>query len=141
MVMIESLACGTPVVALRGGAVPEIVVDGVTGFVCEDPAELPDAIARLDEIDPGACRARVADHFDVAGLGAGYEAVYRSAVRAKTVLADPLDRLKREYRDLDAGLDRRFDEGRRLLRAADDLKARPALAGPFTDPEGEVDAA
>ncbi|MCC3763506.1 glycosyltransferase family 4 protein [Glycomyces sp. TRM65418] len=136
MVMIESMACGTPVVALRGGAVPEIVVDGVTGFVCEDPAELPGAIARLDEIDPEACRARVVEHFDVARLGEGYEAVYRDALRAKAI-ADPLDRLRREYGDLDAGLDRRFDEGRRLMRAVERTETGPALA----DREGAVDAA
>ena len=41
MVMIEAMACGTPVVALRGGAVPEVVVDGVTGYICDDPAQLP----------------------------------------------------------------------------------------------------
>ena len=40
MVMIEAMACGTPVVALRKGAVPEVVVDGVTGFICDDPRDL-----------------------------------------------------------------------------------------------------
>ncbi|ORW05396.1 glycosyltransferase family 4 protein [Mycobacterium kyorinense] len=81
IVMIEAMACGTPVVALRGGAVPEVVLDGVTGFVCERPAELPAAIARTQAIDPHACRRHVAAHFEVAQLGYGYEQIYRKVLR------------------------------------------------------------
>jgi Glycosyltransferase len=120
MVMIEAMSCGTPVVALRGGAVPEVVVDGVTGFVCDDPAQLPDALRRLPEIDPAACRQRVVDHFDVDRLGAGYEAAYRrilSRTAAVTTPAgaggDALQRLRREYGELDAALDRRYSRSRR----------------------------
>src|SRR6185369_1657748 len=47
MVMIEAMALGVPVVALRRGSVPEIVADGVTGFVCDSPDELPAALARV----------------------------------------------------------------------------------------------
>jgi len=75
------MACGTPVVALRAGSVPEVVEDGVTGFVCDDPADLPAAIARVDELEPKACRQRVADHFDVPQMAAGYEAVFRQVLR------------------------------------------------------------
>ena len=81
MVMIEAMACGTPVVALRGGAVPEVVVDGVTGFVRDRPDELPAAMDRVGEIDPAACRARVEQHFSAEKLATGYEAAYRSALR------------------------------------------------------------
>ena len=56
IVMIESLAAGTPVIALRNGSVPEILRDGVTGFICDSADELGDAVARLDEIDPDECR-------------------------------------------------------------------------------------
>ena len=52
LVMIESLAAGTPVIALRRGAVPEVLVDGVTGFICDDVDEMVAAVGRLDEIDP-----------------------------------------------------------------------------------------
>jgi glycosyltransferase involved in cell wall biosynthesis len=77
VVMIEAMACGTPVVALRGGAVAEVVVDGVTGVICEQPAELPAAIERAGSIDPHACRRHVAANFGVAQLGSGYERIYR----------------------------------------------------------------
>jgi len=76
-VMVEAMACGTPVVALRAGSVPEVVEDGVTGFVRDDLAELPDAIERADALDPGACRQRVVERFDVPVMTDGYERVYR----------------------------------------------------------------
>ncbi|MEV5651272.1 glycosyltransferase family 4 protein [Nocardia sp. NPDC052254] len=80
IVMIEAMACGTPVVALRGGAVEEVVDHGVTGIICDDPAELPAAIAAADDIDPAACRRRVVERFSVDQLGAGYEAAYYTAI-------------------------------------------------------------
>ncbi|GAB0106992.1 glycosyltransferase family 4 protein [Nocardia sp. JMUB6875] len=81
MVMIEAMVCGTPVVALRGGAVAEVIVDGVTGRVCDDPAELPAAIKEVQDYDPHAMRAHVAAHFGADTLGGGYEEIYRRVVR------------------------------------------------------------
>ena len=78
LVMIESMAAGTPVIALRRGAVPEIVIDGVTGFICNDVAEMVRAVARVKEIDPAACRRRAAS-FDLATMCSAYEDVYRAA--------------------------------------------------------------
>jgi glycosyltransferase involved in cell wall biosynthesis len=80
MVMIEAMACGTPVVALRRGSVPEVVVDGVTGFVRDDPRELAEAVCAVERLRADACRARVREHFDVAAMAAGYEALYRRAI-------------------------------------------------------------
>ncbi|MCU1656587.1 MAG: glycosyltransferase, partial [Pseudonocardiales bacterium] len=64
MVMIEALACGTPVVALRRGSVPEIVRHGVTGLICDSRDELPAALRRVVALDPAACRADAANRFD-----------------------------------------------------------------------------
>ncbi len=80
LVMIEAMATGTPVVALRRGSVPEVVVDGVTGIVVDDPAELPDAIHRARRLDPAACRRHVEENFSVEQMAAGYEAVYRQVL-------------------------------------------------------------
>ena len=77
--MIESLAAGTPVIALRRGAVPEVLVDGVTGFICDDVDEMTAAVGRLHEIDRAACRAHAAE-FSAHAMCSGYEAVYRSLV-------------------------------------------------------------
>lgn len=82
MVMIEAMVCGTPVVALRGGAVSEVIVDGVTGRICDDPAELPAAVAEVAGYDPEKMRAHVAAHFGADTLGRGYEDIYRRVVRA-----------------------------------------------------------
>ncbi|WP_372477459.1 glycosyltransferase family 4 protein [Nocardia australiensis] len=84
MVMIESMVCGTPVVALRGGAVTEVIVDGVTGRICDDPAELPAAIAEMRDMDPAACRAHVEANFGASTLGQGYEQVYQQLLRSST---------------------------------------------------------
>ena len=82
MVMIEAMACGTPVVALRGGAVPEVVIDGVTGLIRDRPAELPAAIERAASLDPAACRRHVAANFSVAQFGSGYEQIYQQLAPA-----------------------------------------------------------
>ncbi len=82
IVMIEAMVCGTPVVALRGGAVEEVVEHGVTGIICDDPAELPAAIAASAELNPAACRRRVMERFATEHLGAGYEAVYYAALES-----------------------------------------------------------
>jgi glycosyltransferase involved in cell wall biosynthesis len=80
LVVIEAMACGTPVVALRRGAVPELVIDGLTGIVVDQPSELPGAIAQARHIDPYACRKHVEAGFTVEVMAAGYEAVYRQAL-------------------------------------------------------------
>jgi glycosyltransferase involved in cell wall biosynthesis len=83
LVMIEAMACGTPVVALRRGSVPEIVVNGVTGIVTDDPARLPAAIDLARSLDPAACRAHVAARFSTELMAARYEDAYMR------VLAEP----------------------------------------------------
>jgi glycosyltransferase involved in cell wall biosynthesis len=76
LVMTEAMACGTPVVAWRNGAVPEVVEDGVTGFVAESMDELVRAIGRIGELDPRAGRAHVEERFSAAAMVAGYERAY-----------------------------------------------------------------
>jgi glycosyltransferase involved in cell wall biosynthesis len=78
IVMIEAMAAGTPVIALRNGSVPEVVPEGVGGFVCDDVDAMVAAVGRIGEIDPAACRASVAERFSVAAIAAGYEAAYRT---------------------------------------------------------------
>ena len=84
IVMAEAMACGTPVLGLARGAVPEVIEHGVTGFVSDDLDGLVGAVGRLDEIDRAACRARVERLFSDAAVTEAYLAVYRDmlAVRA-----------------------------------------------------------
>lgn len=65
LVMIESLACGTPVLAFASGAVPEVIEDGVTGRLCQDEAGMAEAIAHIDEIDRRRCRRAVEQYFSL----------------------------------------------------------------------------
>jgi len=74
--MAEAMACGTPVLGLRRGSVPEVVEDGVTGFVRDTEDALAAAARRIPEIDRRACRRRVEARFSAAAMTAGYEAVY-----------------------------------------------------------------
>jgi glycosyltransferase involved in cell wall biosynthesis len=80
LVVIEAMVCGTPVVAFRRGAVPELIVDGQTGIIVDDPAEMPAAIKQAIHLDPVACRRHVEAGFTVEVMAEGYEAVYRRAL-------------------------------------------------------------
>jgi glycosyltransferase involved in cell wall biosynthesis len=83
MVMIGTMACDTPVVALRREAVPEVVIDGITGVLCDDPAELPAAITAARRLSAVECRAHVENCFDAATMVLGYESVYREVLRPR----------------------------------------------------------
>jgi len=85
MVMVEALACGTPVIAFREGAAGEIVIDGQNGMLVADEAEMAAAVGRLGSIDPLRCRSSVAERYDVSVTVAGYEHVYRRAIETAGV--------------------------------------------------------
>lgn len=83
IVMAEALACGTPVVGLRRGAVPEVVVDGQTGFVTDNLDDLILSIDRLSEIDRRACRDRAEQKYSQDAVVEGYLQVYRSRISSQ----------------------------------------------------------
>jgi glycosyltransferase involved in cell wall biosynthesis len=89
LVMVEAMACGTPVIAFPEGSVPEIVVDGESGFVVGDEEGMAAAIGRLGELDPARCRELTESRFGVAAVAERYEAVYRHAVGAPVAAAAP----------------------------------------------------
>jgi glycosyltransferase involved in cell wall biosynthesis len=80
MVMIEAMASGTPVVALRRGSVPEIVRQGTTGWICDEPADLPAALHRVSELDTDECVAHARSAFGAQRMARRYERVYRQAI-------------------------------------------------------------
>jgi glycosyltransferase involved in cell wall biosynthesis len=77
LVMIESLACGTPVVAYRGGSVAEVIEHGVTGFVVDDMAQAIDAAHRVHTLDRRACRDAFTRRFSAARMASAYVRLYR----------------------------------------------------------------
>jgi glycosyltransferase involved in cell wall biosynthesis len=90
LVMVESLACGTPIIGTRRASVPELVEDGVTGFVVNDTEGMVDAIGRIGEIDRRACRRDAERRFTVERMTADYERTYArilSASPAPTIRA------------------------------------------------------
>lgn len=82
MVMLEALACGTPVIAFPEGAASEIVINGENGFLVTGEAEMAEAVRCLGSIDPVRCRASVVERYDVSLSTAGYEHVYGQAITA-----------------------------------------------------------
>jgi glycosyltransferase involved in cell wall biosynthesis len=99
LVVIEAMACGTPVVALRRGAAPELILPGQTGVIVDHPSELAGAIDEARRLDPWICRKHVQQNFTTDLMAAAYEAVYRDALAVSVEPAsipagctfDPLD--------------------------------------------------
>jgi glycosyltransferase involved in cell wall biosynthesis len=78
LVAIEALACGTPVIARRTGALPEIIRDGIDGFFGDDVTAMAYKVDRVADLDREAIRASVLDRFSVERMTDGYEAIYRA---------------------------------------------------------------
>ena len=78
--VIEAMACGTPVIAYRRGSMPELIDDGVTGFLVDSFDEAVAAIGRIGEIDRAACRRAVAERFTVDRMADRYLELYRQLV-------------------------------------------------------------
>jgi glycosyltransferase involved in cell wall biosynthesis len=77
MVMVEAMACGTPVIAYRCGSVPEVIDDGVTGFICDDLEQAVAAIARVPELSRATCRRVFEQRFTAARMTHDYVSIYR----------------------------------------------------------------
>ncbi len=76
--VVEAMACGTPVIAFERGSMPELIEDGVTGFLVRTVDEAAEAVARIGELDRAACRARVAARFSVERMADRYLELYRT---------------------------------------------------------------
>ena len=99
MVMAEALACGTPVIALRGGSVVEVMNDSVTGYVCDSFDAMVEAIGRVDRLDRAACRAHAETHFNSRLMTSRYERIYERVLSGD----DACDEEARTFRHRAAG--------------------------------------
>jgi glycosyltransferase involved in cell wall biosynthesis len=81
LVMAEALACGTPVLALRHGSVPEVIRHGVTGYIGDSEDDLVDAVNRIGDIDRAACRAEAERRFSSGAMASEYERLYHRLVQ------------------------------------------------------------
>jgi glycosyltransferase involved in cell wall biosynthesis len=82
LVMTEAMACGTPVIAFAEGAAPEVVTDGVTGWIVDDEQAMAAALERVPEIDRAACRDHAERTFGLQTAVDGYERVYAYAAKS-----------------------------------------------------------
>lgn len=83
LVMIEAMACGAPVIAFGRGSVPEVVKDGVTGFIVDTEKEMIAAVKKIDQIDRAACRAWVEQKFSAERMIGEYEKAYYKVLQLK----------------------------------------------------------
>jgi len=83
LVMIEAMACGTPVIAYRRGSVPEVMQDGVTGFIVDGPEEAVQAVERVASLDRKRCREVFENRYSASRMAADYLKIYRRLIRQK----------------------------------------------------------
>ena len=80
VVAMEAAACGTPVVALRRGALPEVVAEGVTGFVVDNAEQMASTLSRVSEISPEDCRVYAQQNYSAGRMADAYEDLYRKLI-------------------------------------------------------------
>jgi glycosyltransferase involved in cell wall biosynthesis len=80
LVMIESMACGTPVIATRHGSVPEVIEHGRSGIIVDDYRIIPAALEEADRLDPHELRSAVEERFSPERMVAGYLGAFRDAI-------------------------------------------------------------
>jgi glycosyltransferase involved in cell wall biosynthesis len=83
LVMVESMASGTPVIAMRMGSTEEVITHGETGFLCNNTRDCVSAIGKVAQLNRYACRRYVENHFSVKQMTDGYEAVYKQILKEK----------------------------------------------------------
>jgi glycosyltransferase involved in cell wall biosynthesis len=87
LVMVESMACGTPVIATRHGAVPEVIEHGLSGIIVDNYKQMAAALDEADELDPNECRRYVEERFAPERMVGDYERAYREAIGATSASA------------------------------------------------------
>jgi glycosyltransferase involved in cell wall biosynthesis len=90
LVMIESMACGTPVIAFRNGSVPEILEPGVSGYICDGVAEAIEAVERVGKLDRLGCREAFERRFSSRRMAMEYIDVYADIIASLRMRHRPL---------------------------------------------------
>jgi glycosyltransferase involved in cell wall biosynthesis len=102
-VLIEALACGTPVVAYRRGSIPEIIDDGATGFVCDGLDDMTAAMQHIPDIDRRQCRQSFEERFTVGRMAQDYLHVYERALQRQPGLLAEVTLAERTHNVLQTG--------------------------------------
>jgi len=83
LTLIEAMACGTPVIGMNRGSVPEVIEHKKTGFVVNGPEEVKEAVEKIEKISREDCRKRVEEHFTLGKMLDEYERVYYKILEQK----------------------------------------------------------
>jgi glycosyltransferase involved in cell wall biosynthesis len=108
LTMVEAMACGTPVIALRRGSVPEVVAHGKTGFVCDHVQDMVEAVGRLGEISSRDCRKHVEQHFAVRNMVNEYERTFKAIIKHDIATLPPVKKVGKQLRRLPSQLQRKL---------------------------------
>jgi glycosyltransferase involved in cell wall biosynthesis len=84
LVAIEAMGCGTPVVAYRNGSVPELIEDGLTGFIVENVEQAAEAVSNITQIERRRCRARFEERFSATRMARDYVAIYERLINDRS---------------------------------------------------------
>jgi len=115
LVLIEALACGTPVLAYRRGSIPEVIDHEVTGFVCETLTEMAEAVGRLPLIDRRRCRSAFEERFTADRMARDYVVLYERLIAQGSVQASPRISSKPSRQPIeDPSSERRSDRSLRI---------------------------
>jgi len=87
--VVEAMACGTPVVAYNRGSMPELIQDGVTGFLVQNAVDAVDAVARVGRLDRGTCRRHVQEYFTAKRMVDEYLGIYRKVLASDRLAQRP----------------------------------------------------
>lgn len=96
LTLIESMACGAPVVAFNKGSIPEVIVSGKTGFIVENLSQMIKAVKKIATLDRAECREHALNNFSAKKMADGYEQIYKKVLEAH--------QKKQEYIDSEMGL-------------------------------------
>jgi glycosyltransferase involved in cell wall biosynthesis len=128
LVMIEAMACGTPVIAYRNGSVPEVMVDGVTGFVVDNLNQAVQAVERVPGLSRAGCRRAFEERFTVPRMARDYVRIYEAVVSQGPRGADGSARPARSASRVLASRVRARSEPRRLEPRADTSRTGDPVA-------------
>ena len=117
LVAIEALACGTPIIARRAGALPEIIRDGIDGFFGDDVTAMAFKVDRVVDLDREAIRESVIDRFSIERMTDGYEAIYRAMRGAPSRVRAPVGVMDQEVAG-DAGATERPKDPTEVIAGA-----------------------
>ncbi len=102
LAMIESMACGTPVIGLHRGSIPEVVADGKTGFVVNTVHDMADAVGKIDRIKRHDCRKHVENYFSTKRMVDAYEAAFQAIITQEAGSATGAERVRKKLRQIPA---------------------------------------